>query len=167
MATNRSRNRSRGTTRWSGASSTFLAQGAGATGLTVISSGAVKATLLRIRGEIIGFMDGASAPGKLAEIAVGMILVPEGSSTTVTVSPIADSDAPWFFYRRFVIGYEEMVTDVVDVPGITSYRAVIDDKAMRIIRSGFEAQIVVENVTLGGSISANVVVTSRFLFLDG
>jgi len=66
------------------------------------------------------------------------------------------------WYDQFVLGYEEMVIDVIDVPGITSYRATIDSKAMRIIRNQ-EVQMVTENVTLGTAATVNLVVTGRML----
>jgi len=121
-------------------------------------------TLMRIRGELVAYIDAASAPTKLVDVAVGIALVPEGSGTTVLWSPITDEDAPWWYYERFVLGYEEMVTDVIDVPGITSFRSTIDVKGMRIIRPDVEAQIVVENATLQSASSVNVALTARVLF---
>ena len=47
------------------------------------------------------------------------------------------------------------MTDVVDVPGITSARRVIDSSAMRKIRNQ-EIQFVVENATIGLAASVNV-----------
>ena len=76
-----------------------------------------------------------------------------GSGTTVIQSPLTDPDAPWLFYERFHLGYEEMVIDVVDVPGITSFRKTIDSKAMRILREGREVQLVIENLTVNGAAS--------------
>ena len=119
---------------------------------------------MRIRGELVAYIDAASAPTKLVDVAVGIALVPEGSGTTVLWSPITDEDAPWWYYERFVLGYEEMVTDVIDVPGITSFRSTIDVKGMRIIRPDVEAQIVVENATLQSASSVNVALTARVLF---
>ena len=78
-------------------------------------------------------------------------------------SPIADATAPWFYYSTFALGYEEMVTDVVDVPGITSYRETIDVKAMRRLRPQEEVQCVFENTTIDGAAAVNVSVFGRFL----
>ncbi len=61
-----------------------------------------------------------------------------------------------------MIGYEEMVTDVVDVLGLTSQRLVIDSKAMRIVRNS-EIQMVVENTTIGSALAVNLNVQGRFL----
>jgi len=112
-------------------------------------------TLMRIRGEWVAYLDGTEAPGTLISVGVGLILVPEGTGTTVLWSPITDGDAPWIWADYAMLGYEEMVTDVIDVPGMTSVRRVIDNKAMRIVRNQ-EVQFVVENATVGGAGSANV-----------
>ena len=119
-------------------------------------------TLMRTRGSLLAYIDGLQAPSGLASFGVGLILVPEGTGTTVLWSPIADSDAPWIWVDYFALGYEEMVTDAVDVPGITSYRSVIDSKAMRIMRNQ-EIQLVYENVTRGSAVSANIIVEGRIL----
>ena len=72
---------------------------------------------MRIRGNLLAYIDGASAPAKLVSIGVGLILAQSGQSGTVLSSPITDPDAPWIWYERFSLGYEEMVTDQVDIPG--------------------------------------------------
>ncbi len=141
--------------RWAGAHHQFNAQGAGTIAQLMVSDGLTE-ILLRIRGEIVCFMDGASAPAKLVRLGIGALVVQAGSGTTVIQSPLSDGDAPWLFYETFDIGYEEMVTDVIDVPGITSFRKTIDSKAMRILRPGREVQLVVENITLGSAASVNL-----------
>ncbi len=149
--------------RWGGASHVFSALSAGTAAQTMITSAATKDTVMRIRGELIGHIDGAAAPIKLVDIGIGAIVMPEGQGTTVLSSPISDDDAPWLFYERFVIGYEEMVTDVIDVPGLTSFRKTIDVKAMRILRPDRELQLVVENATLNGAVSVQVAFVFRAL----
>ncbi len=119
-------------------------------------------TLLRTRGELLVYADGVQTPGGLTQVAVGLIPVPEGTGATVLWSPIADDDAPWFFYWTGCIGYEEMVTDVLDVPAISGARIVMDSKAMRILRNQ-EIQLVAESVTAIGGINTNVSVSGRFL----
>ncbi len=152
-------------THWHGINANVAAQSAGSNGQTVIAAGLAKPeTLMRTRGNLIAFIDGASAPGKLVEIGVGLILMPGGTGTTLTSTPLADGDAPWFWYDRFVLGYEEMVTDVIDVPGLSVYRSVIDSKAMRVLGLDQEVQLVVENVTLGTAAAVNVSASFRFLF---
>ncbi len=128
-----------------------------------MAAGTVPETIMRTRGELVGYIDGASAPGKLVHFAVGMILVPEGTGTTVLWSPITDANAPWFWIEQFHLGYEEMVTDVVDVPGLSIFRKEIDLKAMRIVRPDVEVQLVFENVTLLSVAAVNVRVSFRML----
>ncbi len=90
--------------------------------------------------------------------------MPEGQSTTVVSSPITDDSAPWLWYTRFTLGYEEMVTDVVDVPGLSSYREVIDAKAMRVLRPDREVQLVFEQASVLSANNVNVVANFRGLF---
>jgi len=152
-------------TRWSGGTSTFAAQTAGATALTFINASAdPPETLLRLRGELVSWAQGPDAPDVATHCALGIALVPEGSSTTVTWSPITDDDAPWWFYQDWVLGYEEMVTDVIDVPGLAVFRKTIDLKGMRILRPDVEAQIVFEQSTLIAAMTVNTILTSRVLF---
>jgi len=151
--------------RWSVGSSTFLAQSAGTAALNFISAASnPPETLMRMRGNLVASIDGATAPGKLVHIGLGVALVPEGSSTTVTWSPITDGEAPWWFHTQFVLGYEEMVTDVIDVAGLSVFRQTVDLKGMRIIRPDVEAQIVIENVTLDAAVAVNVSMVHRVLF---
>ncbi len=149
-------------THWTNFSVTQLAQSAGAVGIMVAAATHEPETLLRTRGNLLSFLDGSLAPGRLVEIVVGLILVPEGTGTTVLWSPATDGDAPWFYWTGFQLGYNEGVTDVVDIPGATSYREIIDDKAMRIIRNQ-EIQMVVENTTLETASSVNTSMSIRML----
>ncbi len=148
---------------WTLSSGTFLAQGAGTVAAAFASAGTLPATLLRIRGESLCWVDAAQAPGGLANVSVGIRLAPEGQGTTVVNSPFTDGNYPWLFFETFNLAYEEMVIDVVDVPVITGRRAVIDNKAMRRVRPDQELQIVLENTTLGGAISVNYVYSLRTL----
>jgi len=140
----------------------FSLQGAGTGAINVLPAQHEPETLLRIRGTNLAYIDAASVPGKLVSVGVGLIAVPEGTGTTVLWSPITDGDAPWIWADYFEIGYEEMVTDVVDVPGLTSYRSVIDNKAMRILRNQ-EVQFVLENATILTASNVNVSGSARFL----
>ena len=150
------------TVHWTYGSWDFPAQAAGTAAVNVLAAQHLPETLLRVRGEQVCYADSTQAPAKLASIGIGLILVPEGTGTTVLWSPITDGDAPWFWVDYFMIGYEEMVTDVVGVPGITSARRVIDSKAMRKNRN-MEVQAVVENATVIGAINVNVEGQARFL----
>jgi len=149
---------------WTGFSSgaTFLGVGAGTAGLTLSLAQHDRETLMRTRGNLLGYGDGALVTGALALISVGFAIVPEGTGTTVLWSPFIDSDAPWFWYTSFHLGYEEYVTDVIDSPVLGGYREVIDSKAMRRIRNS-EIQVVVENTTVGGALTMNMGITGRFL----
>ncbi len=148
--------------RWGGATHTFV-RDAGSAAQTMITAADTKDTIMRIRGELLCYVDAPSAPAKLAQIGIGALVMPEGQGTTVTSSPISDSSAPWLFYETFAIGYEEMVTDVVDVPGCSSFRKTIDVKAMRILRPDRELQLVVENVTLLSALTVNLNFSFRLL----
>ncbi len=148
--------------RWIGANDTFDAQSAGSAAKNFFSQ-TLPLTIMRTRGELICYVDGVSAPGALVEIGVGLIVVPEGSSTTVTVSPLTDPEADWFYYSRFHIGYEEMVTDVIAVQTIQGYREVVDNKAMRRMGSTEEVQVVVENITRQTAEAVNISLGLRLL----
>ncbi len=147
---------------WTAFQEAFLAQAAGTAGLTAFPALHEPETLLRLRGNLLCYVDTTQAPTGLMQVALGLILVPEGTGTTVLWSPATDGDAPWIWYDIFHVGYEEAVTDVVDIPGITSYRSVIDSKAMRIVRNQ-EVQLVIESVAVGSTISINAVVSGRAL----
>ncbi len=149
-------------THWLPASHVFQAFAAGTIGAQLVAAQHLPETIMRTRGSLTGYVDGAQAPGGLALITVGLILVPEGTQATVLWSPFGDGDAPWFWWASFYLGYEEYVTDVIDSPSISGYREVIDSKAMR-INKNMEVQYVAENSTLGGAISVNVGISTRIL----
>ncbi len=135
---------------------------AGTAAGTLIAAQHLPETLMRTRGEVTVALDGANAPGVSANIGVGFIMVPEGTSGTVLWSPITDGDAPWFWVDYFNIGYEEPVVDVVGSPELSFARRVIDSKAMRIVKN-MELQVVYENVTRQAALAVNVLVQARFL----
>ncbi len=150
-------------TRWSGATSSFLAQGAGNAALNFVSAANSTDTVLRMRGELLSYADGVQAPGGLVECALGIIKMPEGQGTTVVSSPIADTNAPWMFFETWVLGYEEMVTDVIALSGVSVFRKTIDLKAMRILRPDIEMQIVFEQATIGSAMNTNTTLSIRTL----
>jgi len=147
---------------WTGFGATALAFGAGNVGATLSVAAHGTETLMRTRGSLAAWFDGAPVTGAAAIISVGFIMVPEGTGTTVLWSPRQDRDAPWFYWTSFVLAYEEYVTDVIWAPQVSDFREVIDSKAMRISRNQ-EVQAVFENVTLGGAATVNVAVEGRFL----
>ena len=147
---------------WTGFSTGISGQSAGSLATLLSAAQHDPETLLRIRGEYVTYIDAASAPGKQVTVSSGMILVPEGTGTTVLWSPLTDADAPWIWYDTAILGYEEMVTDVIDLPVLTAVRRVIDNKAMRIIRNQ-EIQFVVENTTELSASAINTRVGGRIL----
>jgi len=149
---------------WTGFSAgTTAALSAGTLGATVFAAQHDPETLMRIRGEYVTFMDAAGASGRSVLVSAGMILVPEGTGTTVLWSPFTDADAPWIWYDSALISYEEMVVDVVDIPSQSGVRRVIDSKSMRIIRNQ-EVQMVIENTTIGSAASVRARAGGRVLF---
>ncbi len=152
------------TTRWTASVPSTFALAAGSVAVNVIPAGAPSETILRTRGTGVAFMDGAQAPsGQLALVSMGLVLVPQGQGTTVIWDPLNDDSAPWFWWQEVIIGYEEMVTDVIDIPGLTSARFEVDSKAMRKGNSDEEVQFVVTNTALNSSTSVNLAVAFRFL----
>ncbi len=148
--------------RWAGANHLFAALAAGSSAQTMVTDGD-RETVMRIRGELVAYIDGVQAPGTLIQVGIGALVVQAGSSTTVIQELLGDADAPWLFYERFTLGYEEYVTDVIDCPGITSFRKSIDSKAMRILREGREVQLVVANLTLLTAAAMNLSFNFRML----
>ena len=142
----------------------FAVQGlaAGTSAVNVFSAEHMPQTFLRTRGEWTAYLDGLAVVGTLVSVGIGLILVPEGTGTTVLWSPITDGDAPWLWVDYAMLGYEEMVADVIDVPGMTAVRRVIDSKAMRKVRNT-EMQCVIENATVGGAEQVNVAGQVRVL----
>ncbi len=121
-------------------------------------------TLLRIRGEWAVDLGGAAADNVGVVVTAGLILVPEGTGTTVLWSPNTDGDAPWIWWDAMHLLYDEMVTDGNFSSQTASGRRVIDSKAMRKVRNT-ELQYVVENVTLSGLSTGpiNAAMTARVL----
>jgi len=149
---------------WGTTSNDHLAlAGSGVVGATVISVGTQASTLLRIRGEVLVYLDGVQAPGGLARVEMGIILVPEGTGGSIRFDPSADGNAPWLWFGIVHVGYEEAVADVVDVPGITSVRVPVDNKAMRRIRPDVETQFVAANVSIAGTPAVNIAYGFRIL----
>ncbi len=151
------------TTRWAASSIVSAALSAGTSGATALSAGVPAETILRTRGTGLVYLDGASAPGRFVQVSMGLVLVPEGQGTTVIWDPFGDSNAPWLWYQESILGYEEMVTDVVDVPGASAHRFEVDSKAMRKANDDEELQFVVTNTTIGAAAPINVAVAFRFL----
>ncbi len=147
---------------WTRTAGSTLALGAGTSAINANAAQHEPETLLRFRGNLLAYLDAVNAPGALVTIGVGLILVPEGTGTTVLWSPLTDSDAPWIWYEGFSLGLEEGVTDIYEYAGVSVFRAIIDNKAMRITRNQ-ETQLVFENITVGAAASVNIRVEGRTL----
>ncbi len=150
--------------RWSGGTAiSLLALSAGSSASTALGAGVPRETVMRTRGEVIVYTDAASVPPKLQIISMGLVLVPQGQGATVIWDPFNDAEAPWFWFQEVFVGYEEMVTDVIDVPGLTSHRVIVDSKAMRKANVDEEIQFVVTNTTVSGAGAVNIAAAFRFL----
>ncbi len=147
---------------WVLATVVFPALSAGTIAATAFTAN-TPLTIMRIRGELLVYVDATQAPGGLASIGAGLIVKPADAGTTVTSSPLSDSRQGFMFYDVGFVGYEEYVTDVVDNPTLTAYRRTIDVKAMRKMRTNEELQLVVENVTELTAIAVNVCFIGRIL----
>ncbi len=121
-------------------------------------------TILRIRGEWAATLAGSQASAVGVSVAAGLILVPEGTGTTVLWSPLSDGDAPWMWWDTMSLMYSEFVTDVVWSSNVSDGRRVVDSKAMRKVRNR-ELQLVVEQATMTGLSAASIqgALTARVL----
>ena len=161
MPRGRARPVNRHWTLWT-SSTAFIGQSAGTTAVLVAAAQHDRETIMRTRGNLLCYLDGAGAGGESVFVSVGLILVPEGTGSTVLWSPFTDGDVPWFWLETFQLGYEERVVDVIDIPWASAFRSVIDSKAMRRVRNQ-EVQMVVENTTAGGAEAINTLAHGRFL----
>ena len=150
------------TVHWTGFSGVAGGFSVGTIAVNMLPAQHLPETILRIRGEALVYLDGAQTPGGLAQVAMGLILVPDGTGATVLWSPVTDGTAPWIWFDTFHVGYEEYVTDVISSQVASGARRVIDSKAMRKVRNR-ELQLVVENVTRLSAVSVNVVLAGRVL----
>ena len=150
--------------RWIGASAAALALvPATPQAAQVLVATTAPDTVMRTRGNLLGFLDGTPDPGDLVEVAVGLIIVPEGTGNTVLQSPLDDANADWFWYERFALAYEESAAAVEFGGPMSVFRSVIDSKAMRRARPDTEVQCVFEQATAGGAATVNVLSSFRFL----
>jgi len=134
---------------WTYGSFEFVQQAATAAAQTVLSAQHLPETLLRIRGEWAATFASALGDGVGSAATIGLILVPEGTGSTVLWSPITDGDAPWIWWDVIHLLYREFVSDVNYSTQTSSGRRVIDSKAMRKVRNT-ELQVVVENPGISG-----------------
>ncbi len=152
------------TVHWSLIADSVVAQAAGTSARLMFAAQHLPETLLRIRGEWACSLDGAQASAIGTSVYSGLILVPEGTGSTVLWSPISDGDAPWIWWDAAHLLYEEFVVDLLASTEVASRARVIDSKAMRKVRNT-ELQWVVENATISGlsASSVNVALSARVL----
>jgi len=94
---------------------------------------------------------------------MGIIKVPEGTSTTVVYDPVTDGDAPWLWYDFANLAYEEYVTDVIGSTEAAMRRIIVDNKAMRRTRPDEEYQFVATNQTTNGAAAVDIAFGFRTL----
>ena len=143
-----------------------IGQAAGTVGVNLMAAQHLPETLLRLRGSWSANIDGVNIPEEGIEIVCGIILVPDGTGTTVLWSPLSDGDAPWIWWDVVYLVYEEAVVDTVASQNTFSAIREIDSKAMRHIRNT-ELQFVIERVAMTGLITVPSHVTARVRALSG
>jgi len=116
---------------WTLIQNRFVGQSAGTAAAVALSAQHLPETLMRIRGEWVCNLSGVAANATGTSVSMGLILVPEGTGTTVLWSPVSDGDAPWMWWDTMGLLYSEQVTDVVYSTQTSSGRRVVDSKAMR------------------------------------
>ena len=149
--------------RWRPIGFSFAAQAAGSAAVQALASSDFPDTVMRTRGSLLVYLDGVQTPGVLVRWALGFVCVPEGSGSTVIWSPLTDANAPWFVYESGYVGYEESVTDVVQVAGLSLMRRTINSKAMRKCPPDMELQAVFEQSTELAAGNVNVAFWGRVL----
>jgi len=151
--------------RWTLGTATVNALAAGANSfVTVVAAGNTSQTIMRTRGELLVYLDGAQAPAVLMRCAAGLLVQQSGATPTST--PLTDGDAPFFWYDVFHLGHEESVLDAIEQVGCGIIRHMVDAKAMRVLRPDQEIALVVETATAKGSSAVNFALTARFLIAD-
>ncbi len=141
-------------------------QGSGSVGATVLAAQHLPETILRIRGSYSACLEGAQTGGQGVSLHMGLILVPEGTGTTILWTPDTDGDAPWIWWDVRTFFYEEYVTDVIVSSNVTDFMGVIDSKAMRHVRNT-ELQFVAQNQTVSGFSAASINVSGDVWVLAG
>ncbi len=150
------------TVHWTYGSFTFLNQAAGVVAVQGFPAQHLPETIMRARGSFTAYLDGLQpASGINIGVGLGLILVPEGTGTTVLWSPITDGDAPWFYVDYFNLAYDEQVVDAVATNTQAALRE-IDSKAMRRVRNQ-EVQVVLEQASVEGTSAINVTGQVRIL----
>jgi len=151
------------TVRWKAVKADSQGLNAGSTAVNIIAADEFPQTIMRTRGELVGFLDSLDEPPVLVRWAFGIACLPQGQANTVRWSPLADGNAPWFVYLSGFLGYEEHVADVVQSVSLSSFRVAIDSKAMRKCLPDTEIQAVFEQETIGAAGAINLAFSGRIL----
>ena len=159
-----SRSGRRADLRWTLGTTSFLALAAGNSSDTVVSAGTTSQTIMRVRGEILSWLDGTLGPGAAIIVALGLLIQQAGA--TATSLPLTDGEAPFMMYHVWHLAYEEQVTDVIGSPFAAAVRIEVDVKSKRILRPDQEIVAVIEAATIANAAPANTAFAGRFLIAD-
>ena len=151
------------TVRWKDVKAKAAGLAVGTIAANVVAADEFPQTVMRTRGELMGYIDAPEEPPVLIRWAFGLACLPEGQSSTVRWSPIADPNAPWFVYMSGHLGYEEPVIDVMQHGIISAFRKEVDSKAMRKCLPDVEIQAVFEQETINGAANINMQFSGRIL----
>ncbi len=165
MANQRRTSGRRADLRWTRGSAAILGQTtAGVFGnSTIITTSERSETIMRTRGEILVWLDASgSVAGDILRWAAGFLIQQEGQTPAST--PIADGEAPFFWYETGTLAAETAVGNV-GAPSEMA-RIVVDSKAMRILRPNQEVEFIYEVVDVVGAPISNASINARFLLAD-
>jgi len=146
---------------WQGGSSmAFAALAAGGTTQqsTIVTVGAF--TLMRVRGHWSVSFDGDEMAADHLEVGIGLLLQQTGA--VATSLPLTDPNAPWIWYDQVALYTAEGTN--ADQGFLTSYRGVIDSKAMRRMKPDQSLIFVLETSNIVGAPTVDGYANARFLF---
>ena len=120
-------------------------------------------TLIRIRGEVLVWLDPATSEvGDALEVAWGVLRAPTGILSEVGVNPIQDGGAPWVAY-----GVATLASEIANFVGVNEgslmKRFEVDNKAMRKLRDAETLYFVLRTSSIVGSPTMNYGFMLRFL----
>ena len=145
---------------WQDSQLALLAVAAGTPTAGQIFSVNLSSTLVRVRGEVLAWLDATPAAGDAVVVGCGMRVAPNGAGNTVIIDPLSDGDGDWFWYELMTLAF-----DGTDVNGVTAAKRIeIDGKAMRRVKQAEEIQFVMNQLTIGTAQAVNVSVNVRALF---
>ena len=123
-------------------------------------------TIVRIRGNLICWNDSTSNAGAMATVGVGIFLA-DIAQVTVGISamplPFGAIGSDWLYWDAFTVG--EQVTNQADANGLSFDRHIVDNKAMRKVKSNQQLQMVTELATAEGTPVVNISGVLRVLLM--